>query len=148
MTWAVVGRVIAAALVLGLAGAALWVRLAPVDAAAWHVDPLTAPDPATPNFARIAPGTITGTGLAERAAAAMLAMPRTRLIAGSAAAGWMTFETRSRIVGYPDYTSIRVLPDPAGGETLAALARSRFGVSDLGVNAARLAALRAALAGT
>jgi uncharacterized protein (DUF1499 family) len=49
-------------------------------------------------------------------------------------------------MGYPDYISVRVLPAGEGQETVAALSRSRFGQSDLGVNAARLARLRAALA--
>lgn len=132
------------AIVLGAAGIVAWVRLAPVDVARWHVDPVTAPDPATPNFARLAPGVVTGADLMAKADAIMLAMPRTRRIAGSVAEGWATYETRSRLMGYPDYTSIRVIP-AEGGETLAAFARSRFGYSDLGVNAARLAALRAAL---
>jgi hypothetical protein len=137
-------KVLLALAVLGAAGAA-WVRLAPAEPARWHADPLTAPDPATPNFARLAPGAVTGAGLMARADAAMLALPRTRRIAGSVAEGWATYETRSRLMGYPDYTSIRVIP-AEGGETLAAFARSRFGHGDLGVNAARLAALRAALA--
>jgi uncharacterized protein (DUF1499 family) len=132
------------AIVLGAAAIVAWVRLAPVDVARWHVDPVTAPDPATPNFARLAPGVVTGADLMAKADAVMLAMPRTRRIAGSVAEGWATYETRSRLMGYPDYTSIRVIP-AEGGETLAAFARSRFGYSDLGVNAARLAALRAAL---
>jgi uncharacterized protein (DUF1499 family) len=132
------------AIVLGAAGIVAWVRLAPVDVARWHVDPVTAPDPATPNFARLAPGVVTGADLMAKADAIMLAMPRTRRIAGSVAEGWATYETRSRLMGYPDYTSIRVIP-AEGGETLVAFARSRFGYSDLGVNAARLAALRAAL---
>ena len=37
---------------LGL-GFAAYVRLAPSDPGRWHVDPLTAPDPTSPNFARI-----------------------------------------------------------------------------------------------
>jgi uncharacterized protein (DUF1499 family) len=125
-----------------------WVRLAPSDPARWHVDPLTAPDPASPNFARLAPGEVRGAdpaALAARVQAAMAAMPRTRLLAGSAEALHMTFVTRSRLWGFPDYTSVRVIPAD-GGATLAALARSRFGSDDLGVNAARLAALAAALA--
>lgn len=129
-------------------GAAVWVRLAPSDPGLWHVDPLTAPDPSAPHFARLSPGQITWplspAALSDRVQAAMLALPRTRLLAGSAVEGHMTFVTRSAIWGFPDYTSIRVLATPEGA-TLAALARSRFGHSDLGVNAARLEALRHAL---
>lgn len=131
-----------------LAGAA-WVRLAPSDPARWHVDPQTAPDPDRPSFARLDPGQIIAPrpapDLAARVQAAMLALPRTRLLAGSAAQGHMTFITRSAVWGFPDYTSIRVLPT-RDGATLAAFARARFGHSDLGVNAARLDILRRALA--
>lgn len=140
--------IIAGLIVLALVGVMGWVRLAPVDLARWHVDPQTAPDPATPNFARIMPGEVVLDGSAAAAAArlraAMEGLPRTRLIAGSDGEGLMTFVTRSRLMGYPDYTSIKVLPQDEG-VTFAALARSRFGQSDLGVNAARLQALQDAL---
>ena len=138
--------IIAGLIVLAFVGIAGWVRLAPTDPARWHVDPVAAPDPSTPNFARIHPGEVTlnHPDPATRLRAAMEAMPRTRLIAGSEGEGMMTFVTRSRLMGYPDFTTIRVLP-AEGGATFAALARSRFGQSDMGVNAARLRALKAAL---
>ncbi len=133
-------------IVLLALAAVAWVRLAPTDPARWHVDPVAAPDPATPNFARIQPGEVTlnDPDPAARLRAAMEAMPRTRLVAGSEGEGMMTFVTRSRLMGYPDFTTIRVLL-AEGGATFAALARSRFGQSDMGVNAARLQALKAAL---
>ena len=138
--------ILAGLVVLALVGFAGWVRLAPTDPARWHVDPLTTADPQTPNFARIQPGEVTLEGSAAVAAArvraAMEALPRTRLIAGSESEGMMTFVTRSRLMGYPDYTTIRLTD---GGTSLAALARSRFGQSDLGVNQGRLEALKAAL---
>lgn len=132
-----------------LAGGMAFIRLAPADPSRWHADALATPDPATPNFARIAPGDVVRPeppmALARRIDAVMLAMPRTRRIAGAPAEGRMTYEARSRIFGFPDYISVRILP--AGeGATFAALSRSRFGQSDLGVNAARLAALREAVA--
>lgn len=130
-----------------LAGILVWVRVAPSDPARWHVDPVTAPDPATPNWARIAPGEIVGAAgtLAERVAAALAAEPRVTPLAGSLAEGWATYVQRSRLMGYPDYISVRILPVEGGQETVAVLSRSRFGQSDMGVNAARLARLRAAL---
>lgn len=140
--------IFAGAVVLAFVGFAGWVRLAPVESARWHVDPLTAPDPSTPNFARIAPGEIVLDAdpetVAARLRAEMESLPRTRLIAGSPGERMMTFVTRSRLMGYPDYTTIRVLPAD-GGATFAAMARSRFGQSDLGVNAARLQSLIDAL---
>ena len=137
------------ALCILLAGILLWVRVAPSDLAQWHVDPLTVADPATPNWARIAAGEIlapAGT-LAARIEAALAGEAQVALLAGSLADGWATYIQRSRLMGYPDYLSIRILPAGDGQETLAVLSRSRFGQSDLGVNAARLARLRAALQG-
>ena len=132
-----------------MAGILLWVRVAPSDPAQWHVDPLTVADPATPNWSRIAAGEIVAPAgsLAPRIAAALAAEERVVLLAGSLADGWATYVQRSALMGYPDYLSIRILPAGEGQETLAVLSRSRFGQSDLGVNAARLARLRAALKG-
>lgn len=141
---------IALALALGGAGFAGWVRLAPSDPARWHVDPLTAPDPVRPNFARVAPGeavfALPPAVLAARVEALALGWPRTRRLAGAPAEGWMTYVTRSALWGFPDYTSVRVLPAGDGGASLVALARARFGHSDLGVNRARLDGWLAALA--
>jgi hypothetical protein len=129
-----------AALVLLLGGVVAIVRLAPVNPAVWHVDPLTTANPSTATYARIGRGDLTGPNvptLAEAAHRAMLAMPRTQLIAGSPDAGWMTYMTRSAVWGFPDFTSVRVIAT-AEGAYLVAFARSRFGASDHGVNAARL----------
>ena len=136
------------AFVLLLLGVGAWVRLAPIDPAEWHVDPLTTPSPSSPNYARIGPGVLEGPDLPSLAAAAhrvMMAMPRTRLIAGSVQAGWMTYQTRSLFWGFPDYTSIRILAGQGGRATLVALARARFGYSDGGVNSDRLETLYARL---
>lgn len=146
-TWKRVGTGLVVVIALGAAGFAGYVRLAPDDAAAWNVDPTTAPDPTTPNFARLAPGEVTGTDvatLAKRVDDAMQAMPRTHILAGSAGSGQVTYITRSALMGYPDYTSIRVFQD-GDHAALAAFARSRYGKSDLGVNSARMDRLREAL---
>ncbi|GGE02436.1 Uncharacterized conserved protein, DUF1499 family [Gemmobacter megaterium] len=134
---------------IAVAGLLVWVRVAPSDPARWHVDPVVAPDPATPNWARIQPGEIVapeGT-LAARLEVALAREPNMRHLAGSLREGWASYVQRSRWIGYPDYISLRILPHAAGGETLAVLSRSRFGRSDLGVNTARLARLRTALQG-
>ena len=134
-------------IVLALAGLA-WVRLAPSDPARWHVNPLTARDPGTPNFARIAPGQIVTpedpASLARRIDAALLAMPRVSRLAGDPEGGFVTYVARSRLLGFPDYITVRSLAADRGA-TSAVLSRARFGSSEFGVNAARLAALRAAL---
>jgi Protein of unknown function (DUF1499) len=71
--------------------------------------------------------------LLARLDAIAMATPRTLRLAGSAAEGRITWETRSLVWGFPDHTTAEVRPDG-----LYLHARLRFGRSDLGVNAARL----------
>ena len=115
---------------------ALWVRFAPNDPARWHGDPAAFPDPATPNFARrtvdspLSPDALR-TRL-ERAAQAEGA----EVLAEED--GLVTWIARTRLMAYPDFVSIRLDRAEDGGTRLTALSRSRFGRSDMGVNAARL----------
>lgn len=138
---------------LALLAAAAWVRHAPSDPARWHVDPLTAARPAGPNAFLLRPEggdaaapvyPMPPAALARAVDAAARADGRTELLAGSVEEGFMTYLTRSRIWGFPDYSSVRVLP-AEGGATLAVFARARFGRSDLGVNRARVERWLAAL---
>ena len=126
-----------AGLLLVLAAAvALWVRLAPSDPARWHVDPATTPDPTTPNFARA--DRIVALPLPEvaaRIAAVATTEGAVRLAGDDTHATWIA---RSRLMGYPDYISLRLTPE-GEGTRIQALSRSRFGYGDQGVNAARLA---------
>ena len=75
-----------------------------------------------------------------RVDAHMRGLPRTHVLAGSVADGRVTYITRSRVFGFPDYTTLE-----QDGDRLKAYARLRFGGSDLGVNATRLERLRLAL---
>ena len=70
----------------------------------------------------------------------MLNRPRTKVFAGSIEQGRITYITRTKLMGYPDYTTIE-----RSGENIKLFARLRFGKSDLGVNAARLEQLKGAL---
>jgi len=65
--------------------------------------------------------------------AVALATPRTARLFGSVAEGMVTYVTRSVVMGFPDYTTVR-----QDGDTLTIYARSRFGRSDLGVNRKRV----------
>lgn len=120
-----------------------YVRLAPMRAKDWHVDP----------FAAEAPKDV---GVLERFASPMSVedtmevfdkiaqnTPRTTVLAGTAQDGRVSYVTRTRFWGFPDTTTLAVR-DVAGETEVAILARARFGSNDLDVNAKRVAAWRAA----
>ena len=137
---------------IGLLG---WVRLAPSDPARWHVDPLAVATPVAEGHALLRPAggdaaapvyaLPPGDLLAAFDRVAM-AQPRVEVLAGSVASGMITYVARSRLVGFPDYLTVRALPAQGGGATLAIFSRQRFGLKDMGVNRARVEAWLAALA--
>jgi hypothetical protein len=133
-------------LIIAVLAAMAFVRLAPVDAARWHISP-TASGPwneVTPakgaaslrlSLDRGAPA-----DLLARLDAVAMATPSTRRLAGSVKEGRITWETRSALWGFPDYTTAEARPDG-----LYILSRLRFGADDFGVNAKRLQEWRARL---
>lgn len=129
-------RWIALAVVAALVAAALWVRLAPTDPAQWHTDPLQGTDGPHSHVAKAFVPLPPAQALAALDEIA-LATPRTQRIAGSAEEGRITWITRSALWGFPDFTTAAAIPD-GQGTSLIIFARSRFGESDLGVNAARV----------
>ena len=76
----------------------------------------------------------------EAADAYMRGLPRTQVLDGSVEDGRVTYVTRTRVIGFPDYTTLEY----SNGQ-LKAYARLRFGQSDLGVNRERLERLFAAI---
>lgn len=141
------------AVILLAAGAMIYVRVAPLDPDSWHVDPVTAPTPETPNSFRVlAPGATPGpeemvspvyavppAELMQAFDRMALAQPRTERLAGTPdGQGFVTYVQRTALVAYPDYISVRAVPAGEGGSALVILSRSRFGKSDLGVNRARI----------
>jgi uncharacterized protein (DUF1499 family) len=128
-------------IVAGLA----YVRLAPSDPLRWNVD--AAPPNDLPEGAVVAGeggaravlrlARITPEEVLARLDRIALETPRTRRLAGTPAAGRMTWITRSAVFGLPDYTTASARPEGAG-TVLTLHARLRFGRGDLGVNAARL----------
>ncbi|SDE17091.1 Protein of unknown function [Limimaricola pyoseonensis] len=127
----------------------VWVRVAPADVTAWHVDPMHVPRPPRPPREG---GWLVRTGEANAAPPVfetdpatlmtafgeiMRAEPRTRMIYESPAEGRATWVTRTPLIGFPDYTSVKAVPE-AGGAALMIWARNRFGVSDMGVNRKRV----------
>lgn len=133
--------------VIALLGLMALVRLAPTNPADWHMAPPAAVG-ATGDVQPFAGGARADLALPpDQAKAGLEALeaiaaqtPRTIRIAGSVDEGRITWETRSALWGFPDYTTAQITPT---GLTL--YARLRFGREDLGVNAARLRAWLAAL---
>ncbi len=134
--------ILAGLLVLALVASAVWFRLAPMPAERWHVDPAQAVPPSTPNYALRAGDEAPRIPRDPEAVATRLAAVAeadgARLIAGDLAGeGHATYVVRSRIMGFPDAVSIRLHPE-GEGTRIDIFSRSRFGQSDLGVNAARV----------
>lgn len=146
---------------LFLGGVAAWlIRTVPhTPVEKWHVDPLTVPNPPTPNFHRIGPrdrvaAPVDGEAPVYRVPAAELALALdthalrqrdTVRIAGTPAGLWMTYVQRTERLKFPDYTSVKVIDLGEGRSTLAIFARARFGYGDMGVNKARVQDWLAAL---
>jgi len=127
-----VARIIAvmvlAAAAVAVVGLMAFVRLAPSEPMRWHQMPDTITD-------RDLEG-----GVMRRTEGDLAVLdriirdtPRTQVLAGSVQQGMVTYVTRSRVFGFPDYTTVR-----QDGEMLEIYARLRFGRSDLGVNADRV----------
>ena len=126
-----------AALVI-VVGGLLYIRLAPHDAASLHL-----PVPGEEN-ADMATGAIRVANTDDIGFSAAIAylesLPRTDRLVGRAEEGLVTFVSRSRVMGFPDYTTLEYRDGK-----LKAYARLRFGQSDLGVNRKRLEGLIAAI---
>ncbi|WP_298847803.1 DUF1499 domain-containing protein [uncultured Ruegeria sp.] len=120
--WAVI------ALVVGLGA---YVRLAPSDPAQWHVAPVAADNQDLPNgVLRVVE---TGPDGLQRFDQIVRATPRTSVLAGSVGEGMITYVTRSKWIGFPDYSTIQ-----QDGDFLRIHGRLRFGRKDFGVNKARV----------
>ncbi len=121
-----------------------YIRLAPSDSAKWHMalDPrpaiLGAPSPD-------AVVTLRGGAYMDLPADSFAALksiaantPRTQILTQTP--DHITWITRSKLIGFPDYTTAQITPTG-----VIVYARLRFGSGDQGVNAARLTAWRSAL---
>jgi uncharacterized protein (DUF1499 family) len=145
--------------ILGIAVAALAVvlaiRLLPSDPAVWH-QPVSDAFQAQPgpcaNQIRAEMGGARAVCLRvgapeavlDRLSAIAMAYPRTVLLAGTPAEGRITWVSRSKVMGFPDYITAEATTTPQGAR-LAIHSRLRFGRGDMGVNAARLKAWLTAL---
>jgi hypothetical protein len=134
--------VLAVVLSAAVIGAAVYFRSVALPADVWHVDPGTVTPPASPNFALLAgDGAPVIAADADVVAARLDAVARAEgavPIGGAPGEGHVSYVARSRIMGFPDVISIRLAP-VEGGTRLEVFSRARFGYSDMGVNAARVA---------
>ncbi|WP_209832877.1 DUF1499 domain-containing protein [Ruegeria sp. HKCCE3926] len=120
--WAVI------ALVLGLVA---YVRLAPSALAQWHIAPVAEVDQDLPGgVLRVV---ATGPEGLENLDRIARATPRTSVLAGSVDEGMITYVTRTKWIGFPDYTTVQ-----QDGDTLRIHGRLRFGRRDFGANKARV----------
>lgn len=132
-------------LLILVVGLVAYVRLAPSDPPQWHQrSGVTALGEKKFKSGYIWREAVEGDGSERLAAFDALAQatPFTTVLAGSVEQGQVTYVTRSKWIGFPDYTTIGI----ADG-TLEIHARLRFGRSDLGVNAKRVKNWLAALKG-
>lgn len=134
-----------AAVLLLVAGAVAYVRLAPSDPARWHVAP-DLPADLSAGEVRAMRGAaalrLEGDSalILARLDETMIGLPRTTRLAGSVEEGRITWVSRSRLWGFPDYTTAQLR-----GDGVEVHARLRFGSEDMGVNAARLETVAAGL---
>ena len=123
-------------------GAGVYFRDVAMPATVWHLEPADVTPPTSPNFELLvgAEAPVIGADAAVVAARldAVAQAEGARLLAGAPADGHMTYVVRSRIMGFPDAVSIRLVP-LADGTRVEVFSRSRYGYSDMGVNAARVA---------
>lgn len=118
----------------------VYIRYAPTNAATWHradVNFAEAGDyPAMGGFTAVRVAT---TGDLARLIGFIETTDRTRIVAGSVGEGLITYVTRTKVIGFPDYTTLQIEPAPQEGKIrLTIHGRLRFGRSDLGVNRARI----------
>lgn len=139
-------------LVLGVIVAAIvYVRLAPDDTASVHIqaEPRVPGNyPTSGRFLAVRQITAAPEDVLRAIMQAAMDSDRTKALAGSVDDGVVTFVTRSKLMGFPDYTTVSIIQVDTvenAGPLLMIDARSRYGQNDLGVNKARVTGLLDAL---
>ncbi len=139
-------KIASLAIVLLVGAGFAYVRLAPVNAEKFHVDPETAKDPSVRGYVFVRDGAditppsfdMTRADLAAKVEAVILATPRTVKLAGDLATGHASYVTRSGLWGFPDIASVKITDAGEGASKLVLLSRQIYGIEDLGVNKARV----------
>ena len=143
--------IIVGVVVLGMVIVAVAIRRLDHDAGVWHVDPLTAPTPSTPNSYRVGPSDaaigsdavaptfdMSAADLAVAFDRAARGDGRVDVVGGSPPERFVTYVQTSGLFGFPDYISVRFIEVDGERSTLSVFSRSRLGQSDLGVNEKRV----------
>ncbi|WP_370231435.1 DUF1499 domain-containing protein [Cognatishimia sp.] len=113
--------------------ASVYVRFAPTPVARFHqISDFDTDATEISGVKRVMPGDVVTLAKLDKI---ILATPRTQVVAGSAEAGFVTYVTRSRLIGFPDYATVQL-----DDGVLKLHSRLRFGRSDLGVNGKRVKA--------
>jgi len=143
-------------LLVAIVGFALYVRLAPSTPDIWHVDPLDAKLPHSPNAILMLPDSgkyparvfpMDAATLAQAFDRLALSHPNVTRLAGAPTDLFTTYIARTPLMGFPDYISVRAIDLGKGRAALAVFSRARFGYSDRGVNRKRIMAWLDALHG-
>lgn len=122
----------------------VYIRFAPFDAAKFHKAAIPADVgdyPGLNSFVAIREITAPPEDVMKILDGLILKTLRSKRIAGQLGDDVITYETRSLLFGYPDYTSVSIIgPGSVGnaGPLLALNGRARFGMSDVGVNRKRI----------
>lgn len=108
-------------------GVMAYIRLAPTEAARWHV-PVAALEDADQagGVIRIIRGDLAALDQVIRRSGA-------QIVAGDLDSGHITYVSRTKWMGFPDYTTVQV-----DGDVIKLWGRLRFGQSDIGVNKRRV----------
>ncbi|MBL4750743.1 MAG: DUF1499 domain-containing protein [Amylibacter sp.] len=117
-----------------------YVRFAPVNIDVVHQDPVTAVASGKPNEYRMTSPVfdMITPELTKMFDDFVLSQPRVKRIAGTVDDQMITYVQRTKIISYPDYITVKVVPVGTKQSRLEIFSRSRFGYSDLGVNKRRI----------
>jgi len=122
-------------------GFAAYVRFAPYDAARWHVAPTddTVGDWTNHNaFRATRQITTSAPDVLKAFDTLVLKDANTTRMSGSPEEGLTTYQTRSALMGYPDYTTVGTVLADDGTQLVSIYGRARFGYSDVGQNGKRI----------
>lgn len=137
-------KYIIALIVFAVAMGLVYIRLVPVDTGRFHTagEPRSVGNYDSANgFAVVREITDSQVNVVGALNRIILAEPRTRRVAGDIGTAIVTYESRSLVVGFPDYATVSFIQVGTieNDEPLLVIeSRSRFGLYDMGVNKSRV----------